>query len=250
VSQLAGGLLLPILTHGSTGPERLTDGVWRVRANPGLLNLFFLAEPGGGVTQFDAGGRVHLPLVRSAIASLGPLKRVILSHAHTDHRGTASLLGAPVACHAEEVQDVQGTGGLRYWGEGLPELSLGPRLLHRHVLQRLYDGGPVHVTDTVREGDEVAGFRVVHLPGHAPGLIALIRERDGVALTSDSFYTIDSWWRRCPPYTPGPAWSWDVDQARCSLRRLATLDISIAWPGHGEPITGDVAAKLSAAARR
>jgi len=101
-----------------------------------------------------------------------------------------------------------------------------------------------------RSKHEVAGFRVVHLPGHAPGLIALIRERDGVALTSDSFYTIDSWWRRCPPYTPGPAWSWDVDQARRSLRRLATLDISIAWPGHGEPITGDVAAKLSAAARR
>ena len=246
----ASGLLLPIVTYGSTGPERVADGVWRVRGNPGRLNLFFLEERGDGVTQFDAGGRVHLPLVASAIAALGPLERVILSHAHTDHRGTAPLLDAPVVCHPDEVPDARGTGGARYWGEGLPKLSLGPRLLHRHVLQRLYDGGPVHVADTVTEGDEVAGFRVVHLPGHAPGLIALIREHDGLALTSDAFYTVDAWWRDCPPYLPGPAWSWDVEQARASLRRLATFDLSVAWPGHGKPVSGDVVAALVAASRR
>ena len=39
---------------------------------------------------------------------------------------------------------------------------------------------------TVSEGDEVAGFRVIHFPGHAPGLIGLWRESDRVALVSDS----------------------------------------------------------------
>ncbi len=250
MSRPVRGLALPLLARGSTGPERVADGVWRVRANPGRLNLFFLEEADGEVTLFDAGGHVHLSLVRLAIAALGPLKRVVLSHAHTDHRGTAPFLGAPVVCHPAEVQDAQGTGGLRYWGEGLPKLALGPRLLHRHVLQRLYDGGPVRVADTIADGNEVAGFRVMHLPGHAPGLIALVRDDDGVALTSDAFYTIDAWWRDCSPYTPGPDWSWDIEQARASLRLLASFDLSAAWPGHGEPITGGVAAALLAASRR
>ena len=42
------------------------------------------------------------------------------------------------------------------------------------------------IDGTVEEGEDVSGFRVVHLPGHAPGQIALFRERDGVALTSDA----------------------------------------------------------------
>jgi len=32
------------------------------------------------------------------------------------------------------------------------------------------------------EGDEVAGFRVVHAPGHRPGEVIFFRESDGVAI--------------------------------------------------------------------
>ena len=45
-----------------------------------------------------------------------------------------------------------------------------PRLL------RMWDGGPVKVEGTVKEGDDIAGFKVIDLPGHAPGLIGLWRE--------------------------------------------------------------------------
>ena len=44
------------------------------------------------------------------------------------------------------------------------------------------------IDDTVAEGDEVAGFRVHHFPGHAPGLIGLWRESDRLALVSDTVY--------------------------------------------------------------
>ena len=48
-----------------------------------------------------------------------------------------------------------------------------------------WDGGAVEIAGTVQEGDEIAGFRVVDLPGHAPGLIGLFRESDRLALVSD-----------------------------------------------------------------
>ncbi len=67
------------------------------------------------------------------------------------------------------------------------------------------------IAGTVSEGDEVAGFKVIELPGHAPGLIALWRESDRLALVSDCFYTIDMWGsqaarRACPrrPTTTTP----------------------------------------------
>jgi len=210
--------------------------------------VYLIRDPAGTVTLFDAGGAMMLQALRQALLHVGPLDRIVLGHAHTDHRGAAPGLGAPVLCHREEVLDAEGSGGLRYWGAGLPKLPPLKRRLHRLTLQPLYDAGPVRVAATLQDGDDVSGFRVVHLPGHAPGLIALVRERDGLALTSDAFYTIDDWWRDCMPYPPGPAWSWDADKARRSLLRLADVQIKEAWPGHGSPLVGDVAKQLRRAA--
>ena len=113
----------------------------------------------------------------------------------------------------------------------------------------MWDGGPVQIAGTVEEGDDVSGFRVVHLPGHAPGLIALYRERDGLALTSDVFYTLDvQTGLHGKPRVAHDAFNQDTEQARASIRKLAELAPSAAWPGHAEPLRGDVAAQLERAA--
>ena len=84
----------------------------------------------------------------------------------------------------------------------------------------------------------MSGFRAVHIPGHAPGMIALYRERDGLALTSDCFYTLDPQTGiHGPPRLPHPAFNLDTEQARASIRKLAELKPSSAWPGHAEPLT-------------
>ena len=89
----------------------------------------------------------------------------------------------------------------------------------------------------------------MHLPGHAPGLIGLFRERDRLALTSDCFYVIDpETSRQIPPGPPHPAFNQDTEQARESIRKLAALEPSAAWPGHADPLTGDVRAQLERAA--
>ena len=237
------------LTSRLSGSEAklVAEGVWLVQGQPGRCNVFMI-EDDGGVTMFDAGARTMTRAVASAGAKLGGIRRVILGHGHTDHRGTAPALGVPVLCHPDEVEDAEGSGGFRYWPADLAGLPPVARQLQRVLHRYAWDGGPVKISGTVSEGDEVAGFRVVHLPGHAPGLIGLWRESDRLALSSDCCYTVDMWGRDCSPRLPVATYNYDTEQARASLRKLAALEPAAAWPGHAKPATGDVRSQLESAA--
>ena len=226
---------------GST--EEVADGVWRVQGQPARCNVY-LVRDGDGVLAFDAGARTMVKAVASAAASLGGLTRIVLGHGHTDHRGTAPYLGVPVFCHPDEVVDAEGSGGWRYWDADLKSLPAWQRPVHRFFHRRFWDGGPVKIDGTVVEGDDVAGFRVVHAPGHAPGLIVLWRERDRVALTSDVFYTLDNLGRDSEPHVPMDSYNLDTEQARQSLLKVAALEPALALPGHANPLTGDVRGQL------
>ncbi len=152
------------------------------------MNVYFI-EDDGGVTMFDAGIQAMSTAVIATGARFGGIKRVVLGHADCDHRGSAPAVDAPVYCHPAEQVAAESNAPVRdYWDLG----KLDPH--GRVVLKRLlptWDGGAVAIAGTVQEGDDVAGFRVIDLPGHAPGLIGLYRESDRLALVSDCFYTLD-----------------------------------------------------------
>lgn len=237
------------LTAGLAGGDAklVAEGVWVVQGQPGRCNVYLIEED-GGVMLFDAGARTMTRAVARAGAKLGGIRRVVLGHGHTDHRGTAPALGVPVLCHPDEVQDAEGSGGFRYWPEGLSGLPTPMRQLHRLLHRYAWDGGPVTISGTVTEGDELAGFSVIELPGHAPGQIGLWRESDRLAISSDCFYTLDMWGRDSAPHLPEPMYNFDTEQARASIRKLAALEPAAAWPGHAEPVTGDVRGQLERAA--
>jgi hydroxyacylglutathione hydrolase len=230
--------------------EPVADGVWRLQGQPARCNVYLLREDDGeGVVMFDAGARTMTNAVAAAAAQLGGLRRIVLGHGHTDHRGTAPAFDVPVLCHPDEVVDAEGSGGFRYWPEKLHSLATPHRQAHRLLHRFAWDGGPVSIAGTVTEGDGVAqGFQVIALPGHAPGQIGLWRAEDRTALTSDAFYTLDIWGRDSEPHLPFDAYNYDTEQARDSLRKLAALDPAAAWPGHAKPVTGDVRSQLERAA--
>ncbi|HET9074757.1 MAG TPA: ester cyclase [Solirubrobacteraceae bacterium] len=227
----------------------IAPGVWLVSAKlPSSMNVYLIAEPDGGVTVFDAGIRSMAPAIAAAGARLGGIRRVILGHADSDHRGAAPALGAPVYVHPADAEAAGASANRRdYWD--LAKLSPLARPLFP-ILFRIWDGGAVPVAGTIEEGDTVAGFRVLHLPGHAPGLIALLREEDGLVLCSDVVYTLNAETGIAgTPRTPHPAFNWNTEQARASLRRLAEFEPRVVWPGHAKPVSGPgVAAQLLAAA--
>ena len=231
----------------ASGAEVVADGVWRVRGGlPKKSFNVYLVEDDGGVLAFDAGIKQMVPGIASAAARLGGLTRVVLGHAHADHRGGAAGLGVPVFCHADDRVDAEGDGGDHYFT--LESLPFYGRLAFARLLPA-WDGGPVRIEQELHEGDAVGSFSVVHLPGHAPGLIALHREADGVALTSDCFYTVDPLTTiDGAPRVPLAAFNQDTEQARASIRKLATYGLTAAWPGHAKPVLGDVAGALEQAA--
>ena len=222
--------------------DRVADGVWLLRGDlRGAMNIYFI-EDGDGVVQFDAGTRSMRRKASEAARELGGLKRIVLGHAHADHRGTAPYLGAPVFCHPDEVTDAEGDKAVTpYFNLSL--LPVAPVRWIYPLLLRRWDGGAVKVNGTVTEGDEVAGFKVLHFPGHAPGLIGLWRESDRVALVSDVVYLVDSARLRPLPHgeasVPHPAFAWNHQEAKRSVRRLAELEPLVVGAGHEMPLRGD-----------
>ncbi len=224
------------------GLERVADGVWLLRGDfRGAMNVYFL-EDGDGVVQFDAGTKAMRKAAAFEARQLGGLKRVVLGHAHCDHRGTAPFLGVPVQCHPDEVAEAENPAPMPpYWDLSL--LPVAPVRWLYPTLARRWDGGAVRIDSTVAEGEVVAGFEVLHFPGHAPGLIGLWRERDRLAIVSDVVYLVDS--ARLKPLpegeasVPHPAFSWDHRKAKESVRRLAALEPRTVATGHDRPLRGE-----------
>jgi glyoxylase-like metal-dependent hydrolase (beta-lactamase superfamily II) len=232
--------------------ERIAEGVHLVRGGmPRVMNVY-LIEDEGGVTVFDAGIRGMHKAILKAAGPLGGVKRLVLGHSHTDHRGAApeiAATGVPIYCHEAELGDAEGDGGMHYFH--LEQLRTPVRQFMRHSLLKTWDDGPTPIEGTLVEGDEIADFQVIHLPGHAPGLIGLYRERDGLVLSSDAIYTLNPLnGRKGPPRIPLGAFNMDTAMAQASALKLSALAPKTVWPGHADAMAEDVPAALDELGRK
>ena len=229
--------------------EPIAPRVWLLRGGLTRTMNVYLLEDGDGAVVFDSGEKGMAPAIAAAGERMGGVKRVVLGHGDTDHRGSAPALSklAPVVCHPDAVSEAEGSGGRSYWDPR--KLPLSVRLLHGFTHRFIWDGGPVKISDTIAEGDRVAGFEVIDLSGHAPGQIGLWRERDRIALCSDCVYLTNMFGRPVPAHVPHEAYNLDQEKARASIRKLAALDPRIVAPGHLGPMEGpSVRAELEQAA--
>ena len=153
-----------------------------------------------------------------------------LTHVHCDHQGSADAVcearGIPLACHPDDVDAMEGRRPVA-----------ATNGFQARLYARLWAGPPRKVDRLLNEGDEVAGFRVVHAPGHSPGEVIFFRDSDRVAICGDVIRNITYLSLRSRLATPPDNLTPDPAENRRSIRKLAELDPSVILPGHGPEVT-------------
>ncbi|WP_405622615.1 MBL fold metallo-hydrolase [Streptomyces sp. NBC_00076] len=201
----------------------------------------YLWRDGDDLTLIDAGPAGSAAAI-SAYAE-GRVRRIVLTHFHEDHAGgageLAALTGAEVLAHHLDAPAVRG----EVPGPS-PVLEDWERHLHAEAVRHLPRGDyvrPPEVTE-VSDGDALdfgGGARVVHVPGHTDGSIALHLPEYGVLFTGDTIAAspVDG------SVIPG-VFNLDRSQVLAACHRLAALDADVACFGHGAPVIGRAGAAL------
>lgn len=168
-----------------------------------------------------------------------PVVRIVVTHFHPDHAGggedAQALTGARVHQGARDYEQCESVWGREDWSErltdylvahGLPE-PLAEELRHE---SRVFAPFIRFARDPERlhEGDEVDGWQVLELPGHADGHICLLR--DGVLVAGDHLLQkITPTVGLYPDSRPDP-----LGDYLASLERVIELAPSLALPGHND----------------
>jgi len=211
--------------------KQLAPAVWRLKEFPAPSINIYLAED----VLIDAGRTWDRRRVFAEIEGR-ELSAVALTHVHPDHQGVAKDVcearGIPLACHADDVDAMEGRRPVQ---EAAPDHPVN------RIIGRLWQGPPYEVGRVLNEGDEVAGFRVVHAPGHARGEVIFFRESDRVAICGDVIRHMSYATGRPLLAEPPRIFTYDPAENRRSIRKLAELNPAQILPGHGPPVT-DIAA--------
>jgi glyoxylase-like metal-dependent hydrolase (beta-lactamase superfamily II) len=211
--------------------RNLAPGVWRLKELPSPTINIYLAED----VLIDAGRCWDRRRVFGELEG-HDISMVALTHVHPDHQGVArdvcEARGVPLACHVDDVDAMEGRR---------PVQEAAPSHPVNRAIKAIWEGPPYKVERVLNDGDEVAGFRVVHAPGHARGEVIFFRESDRVAICGDVIRNM-SYATALPGIKEPPEiFTYDPAENRRSIRRLAELEPTLILPGHGPAVT-DIAA--------
>ncbi|GJQ26501.1 MAG: hypothetical protein HBSAPP02_15330 [Phycisphaerae bacterium] len=207
--------------------RNVARNVWQISGfPPGAINCYLVGD-GDRHILIDAGSkldrRVILRRLRGANVSL-----VALTHVHPDHQGAVvavcNAFNCPLACHDADRPAMEGRS---------------PMLPDKRPIRwssRFFGGPPRQVDQSLRDGDNVAGFRVLEAPGHTPGHVIFFREADRVAIAGDLATNMNFLTLRPGLHQPPAFFSVDPARNRASFKKLVELNPGIVLFGHGPPL--------------
>lgn len=194
----------------------------------GVMNCYLVREE-DGFTLIDTtiGGQAQ-PIIQAAQKLGQPIVRIVLTHAHADHVGSLDELHAalPEAEVAISERDARFLSGDKSLDAAEPQVPLR-------------GGYPVCTTKPTRllhEGDRIGSLEVIATPGHTPGHMAFLDQRDRALIAGDAFQTLGGTAvaGKFQILFPLPALAtWHKGLSQNSARKLLALQPSALAIGHG-----------------
>ena len=223
--------------------QRFVNVYFVETGTPGEWVLIDTGLPGSAKTILAAADKLFYPGSHP--------EAIILTHGHLDHLGSARELAdhwhVPVIVHPLELPYV--TGKALYPPR---DPTVGGSLA---FMSRFFPTQLPNLEERVQgldADDQVVPYlpnwRWLHVPGHAPGQLALFREADRVLIGGDAFATTDhdsipAVLLGVPKISrAGTPFNYDWAAARQSVQTLAALEPKAIGCGHGPVITDPEAA--------
>ena len=180
-------------------------------------------EPALIDTAYSTGLAETLKALSDLGVEPGAVKRIILTHVHSDHVGGVKPPSRrPRAARSGSTPSPGTTSRPATAGPpGGTTTTRRPGFFATH--KSLEEG------DTVGLGE--LSFRVVHTPGHSSGMIALFEPESRILISGDALWEGD-----LGVMTPRIEGLDCVFRALESLDKLAALKAEVIYPGHGGPI--------------
>ena len=209
-----------------------------VHAVPGVRwSCAYLIVEREQLALIDSGPPMSARRVFRYVESIGrrpeELRLLLMTHGHPDHVGGARSIvkrtGALVYAHTSDTHR-KWRGDRRYLGGAGGILTGVPLVRSTHVHEPVEHG---QVTDLL------GGLRVVHTPGHTPGSVCYLLEREGLLFSGDTLFSNGERVSRTVPF-PG----YNRADYVASLRSLAEMDFGILCGGHGAPLLRGASRRL------
>ncbi len=211
------------------------------------INVFLLDDGDAGLTLIDSGYPKHAEGIEAGIRSIGrepsDLTRIIITHAHPDHLGSAKHMSGgttPISLHPADAAIAK--AGIIH-----QTMKAGPGFLNGILFRVLVGNKPAEFPAfepdvALNDGDVIdvaGGIEVIHTPGHTAGHVSLLWKKDrGLLITGDAAANMMGL-----NYMLGYD---DLTTAEASLTKLAGRQFEAAVFGHGKPLLTSASDKFAA----
>jgi glyoxylase-like metal-dependent hydrolase (beta-lactamase superfamily II) len=214
----------------------IVPGIHRV---DGVNANVYIVIDGKDVTVIDTGMPKNAEKILAYAKGIGlepsRISKIILTHCHVDHAGSAyelkRITGAKVAIHKDDADYVSGR-------KAMPPPKGGFGMLLK-LFSMFFKFTPVQPDIMLEEKDKVGKLTVIHTPGHTPGSISLYDPKRNVLFVGDTIRFIKGRVEGAPGrFTPNP------QQAKESIGKISKMDFDVMLSGHGDPLMPDASAKI------